>query len=77
LTKKSKIINLLKNKILILDGAMGTELQQRGMPPGVCPEAWVIEHPETVKEIYRSYAHAGADIVYTCTFGANRLKLGE
>jgi 5-methyltetrahydrofolate--homocysteine methyltransferase len=76
-TKKSKIINLLKNKILILDGAMGTELQQRGMPPGVCPEAWVIEHPETVKEIYRSYALAGADIVYTCTFGANRLKLGE
>jgi 5-methyltetrahydrofolate--homocysteine methyltransferase len=77
LTKKSRIINLLKNKIVILDGAMGTELQQRGMPPGVCPESWIIEHPETVQEIHRSYALAGADIVYTCTFGANRLKLGE
>ena len=56
---------------------MGTELQQRGMPPGVCPEAWIIEHPEIVQEIHRAYALAGADMVYTCTFGANRLKLGE
>jgi 5-methyltetrahydrofolate--homocysteine methyltransferase len=77
LTKKSRIINLLKNKILILDGAWGTELQKRGMPPGICPEAWIIEHPETVQEIHRAYALAGADVVYTCTFGANRLKLGE
>ena len=77
MTKKSGIINLLKNNILILDGAMGTQLQQRGMPPGVCPEAWIIEHPEIVQEIHRAYAMAGADVVYTCTFGANRLKLGE
>lgn len=75
--KKSEIINLWKNKIVILDGAMGTQLQQRGMPPGVCPEAWIIEHPEIVQEIHRAYALAGADIVYACTFGANRLKLGE
>ncbi|PKN44571.1 MAG: 5-methyltetrahydrofolate--homocysteine methyltransferase [Deltaproteobacteria bacterium HGW-Deltaproteobacteria-17] len=77
MTKKQRINSLLKNKILILDGAMGTELQQRGMPPGVCPEAWIIEHPEIVQEIHRAYALAGADMVYTCTFGANRLKLGE
>jgi 5-methyltetrahydrofolate--homocysteine methyltransferase len=77
LTKKSKIIKLLKKKILILDGAMGTELQTRGMPPGVCPEAWCSEHPEAIQEIHRAYAQAGADIVYTCTFGANRFKLRE
>ncbi|MFH1078834.1 MAG: homocysteine S-methyltransferase family protein [Pseudomonadota bacterium] len=77
MTKKQRINRLLRNKIVILDGAMGTELQKRGMPPGVCPEAWIIEHPETVQEIHRSYALSGADIVYTCTFGANRLKLGE
>jgi 5-methyltetrahydrofolate--homocysteine methyltransferase len=75
--KKSKIKNLLKKKILILDGAMGTQLQQRGMPPGVCPETWIIEHPEMINDIYRAYTLAGTDIVYTCTFGANRLKLGE
>lgn len=56
---------------------MGTELQQRGMPPGVCPEAWAIEHPDILQEIHKTYAAAGADVVYTCTFGANRLKLGE
>ncbi len=77
MTKKSRIIHLLKNNILILDGAWGTELQKRGMPPGVCPESWIMEHPETVQEIHRAYALAGADIVYACTFGANRLKLGE
>jgi 5-methyltetrahydrofolate--homocysteine methyltransferase len=77
LTKKSKITNLLKKKILILDGAMGTELQKRGMPPGVCPEAWCSEHPEAIQEIHRAYAQAGADIVYACTFGANRFKLHE
>jgi len=77
LTKKSKISSLLREKILILDGAMGTELQKQGMPPGVCPEVWCCEHPETLRGIHRAYAQAGADIVYTCTFGANSFKLGE
>jgi 5-methyltetrahydrofolate--homocysteine methyltransferase len=77
LTKKQIIHRRLKKNILVLDGAMGTQLQQRGMPAGVCPEAWVIEHPDIVQDIYGAYAAAGADILYTCTFGANRLKLGE
>jgi 5-methyltetrahydrofolate--homocysteine methyltransferase len=47
------------------------------MPPGVCPESWIIEHAETVREIHRAYERAGADVIYACTFGANRLKLGE
>ena len=77
MTKKSKIISLLKKKILILDGATGTELQKRGMPSGVCPEVWCLDHPEVIREIHRAYAEAGSDIVYTCTFGANRFKLGQ
>ena len=77
MTKKTKIISLLKKKILILDGATGTELQKRGMPSGVCPEVWCLDHPEVIQEIYRAYAEAGSDIVYTCTFGANRFKLGQ
>jgi 5-methyltetrahydrofolate--homocysteine methyltransferase len=77
LTKKTRIISLLKKKILILDGATGTELQKRGMPSGVCPEVWCLDHPEVIQEIHRAYAEAGSDIVYTCTFGANRFKLGQ
>jgi len=74
---KSHILNLLRKKIMILDGAMGTELQKRGLPSGVCPEAWCLAHPEAVAEIHKSYREAGADIVYTATFGANRLKMGR
>jgi 5-methyltetrahydrofolate--homocysteine methyltransferase len=77
LTNKAKIISLLKKKILLLDGATGTELQKRGMPAGVCPETWCIGHPEATQAIHRAYAEAGSDIVYACTFGANRPKLGE
>jgi 5-methyltetrahydrofolate--homocysteine methyltransferase len=74
---KSRILSLLRKKILILDGAMGTELQNRGLPTGVCPEAWCMGHPETVAEIHAAYREAGADIIYTSTFGANRLKMGQ
>lgn len=60
---------------LLADGAMGTELQRRGMPTGVCPEEYNISHPEIVQGIYRDYFRAGSDIVETNTFGANRSRL--
>ncbi len=75
--KKNRIKALLGKQIVILDGATGTELQKRGMPAGVCPEAWCREHPQALQDVQRAYREAGSDIVYTCTFGANRLKLGE
>ena len=75
--KKQKIVNLLKRRILILDGATGTELQRLGMPSGVCPEVWCLENPAAIQNIHRAYQKAGADIIYTCAFGANRLKLGQ
>jgi len=68
---------LFKRKIVILDGAVGTELQKRGMPAGVCPEAWCLDNPATLKEVYANYIAAGSEIIYTCTFGANRLKLAK
>jgi 5-methyltetrahydrofolate--homocysteine methyltransferase len=77
LDKKQKIVNLLKRRILILDGATGTELQKLGMPSGVCPEAWCLENPAAIQDIHRAYQKAGADIIYTCAFGANRVKLGQ
>ena len=68
---------MMDKKIIVLDGAMGTELQKRGMPPGVCPELWVLEHPQVLLDIQESYVKAGAKVIYTATFGANRIKLEE
>ncbi len=59
----------------LLDGATGTELQKRGFTGGGCAEAWVLEHPEAMLDIQRRYVAAGSKIIYTPTFGANRVKL--
>ncbi len=67
----------LREKVLVLDGAMGTMLQQKGLTPGQCPELFGIENPEVLQEIHQQYVEAGADIIETNTFGANRLKLSE
>ncbi len=74
---KAYFKEIISEKVLILDGATGTELQKRGMPTGVCPEQWVIENSEVIKQIQKAYVDAGSDIVYTCTFGGNRVKLEE
>jgi 5-methyltetrahydrofolate--homocysteine methyltransferase len=73
----SKIKNFLTRKIIILDGATGTELQKKGMPAGVSPELWCLENQNIIKEIHASYLQSGAQIIYTCTFGANRFKLNQ
>ncbi len=67
----------LREKVLVLDGAMGTMLQQKGLMPGQCPELFGIEHPEILEDIHRQYVEVGADIIETNTFGANRYKLAE
>jgi 5-methyltetrahydrofolate--homocysteine methyltransferase len=72
-----RIAGLLRAKVLILDGAMGTELQKRGLPAGFCPEAWCLANPAAVAQIHASYREAGADIVYSATFGANRAKMAQ
>ncbi|HBD92538.1 MAG: 5-methyltetrahydrofolate--homocysteine methyltransferase [Spirochaetes bacterium GWF1_31_7] len=74
---KKEFNDLLKKKILVLDGATGTELQKRGLPGGVCPEKWVLENPSVIQEVQKSYFDNGSDVVYSCTFGCNRLKLEE
>jgi 5-methyltetrahydrofolate--homocysteine methyltransferase len=74
---KRKIINLLHKRVLILDGATGTELHARGMPAGVCPEMWCIKNPNALHNIHAAYQKAGSDIVFAFTFGANRVKLRE
>lgn len=59
----------------ILDGAMGTQLQARGMKPGEDSTAFALENPETVKDIEREYIEAGAEFIYTPTFNLNREKV--
>ena len=66
---------LLKNEYIILDGAMGTMLQQSGLKLGEIPETLNIEDPEAVIKIHRAYIDAGAEIVCANTFGANAYKL--
>ncbi|WP_371375707.1 homocysteine S-methyltransferase family protein [Sporomusa aerivorans] len=61
--------------IQIFDGAMGTMLHQSGLEPGKCPELWNLDEPEKIIAIHRQYVEAGATIIETNTFGANRIKL--
>lgn len=60
---------------LLADGATGTMLQAMGLPTGEPPERWILDNPDAVRELARRYAEAGSDIVYTNTFGANRIRL--
>lgn len=74
---KEQFRTLLKQKILILDGSTGTNLQRAGMPTGVCPEVWILEHPEILVNLQVDYINAGSNIVYAPTFSGNRIKLEE
>ena len=62
---------------VILDGGTGTNLQNAGMPVGVCPEEWILKNPDVLINLQREFIAAGADIVYAPTFTGNRIKLAE
>jgi len=65
-------------KILILDGAMGTQLQEKNiLQTGESPDYLNVTHKRDIQDIHKSYLQAGADIIVTNTFGANRIKLSE
>lgn len=63
--------------IILLDGATGSNLQAAGMDPGICPEQWILEHPEEILKLQKEYVAAGTNILYAPTFTANRVKLAE
>ncbi|MBQ9679986.1 MAG: homocysteine S-methyltransferase family protein [Ruminococcus sp.] len=67
----------LKQNIVILDGGMGTLLQERGLQPGESPERWNISHPDVITAIHQSYYDSGSNVVNTNTFGANCLHFDE
>ena len=74
---KREFRNLCERRILVLDGATGTNLQKAGMPTGVCPEQWILENREAAKKLQMAFLEAGTDILYAPTFSANRIKLAE
>ena len=65
----------MRNTITLLDGAMGTMLQKQGLKLGHLPELLCLEQPQLITGIHRQYVEAGSQIIYSNTFGANRLKL--
>lgn len=67
----------MRENRVYFDGGMGSLLQERGLAPGELPETWNLLHPEVLVEIHRAYLEAGANIMTTNTFGANRLKYPE
>lgn len=69
------LLEALKNKVLVADGAMGTLLYSYGLES--CHEEMNIERPEIIEKIHSEYIQAGADVIQTNTYGANRIKLAR
>ena len=74
---RSEFKNLVSDRIIYLDGATGSNLMKAGMPAGVCPEKWILEHEDIFLKLQTEYVQAGSDILYAPTFTANRIKLAE
>ena len=69
------LARLRRGSVLVGDGAWGTQLMQRGLPPGQPPEWFALEHPDVIEEVARLYVVAGADLVTTDTFGGTSFRL--
>ena len=65
------LLEALRERVLLGDGAMGTEIQRAGLESGGCGEAWNLDHPERVLAIQRRYVEAGSDVLLSHTFGAS------
>ncbi len=72
-----KFRDFLKNNIVRFDGAMGTQIQKAGLPLGVSPESYNLNHKEALLEIHETYIKAGAHVISTNTFGASSFKLKD
>lgn len=72
---KTSLLETIKTRRLVGDGAMGTQLMLAGLEQGSCGEAWNLTHPERVRAIQRRYVEAGADCLISNTFGGSRIML--
>jgi 5-methyltetrahydrofolate--homocysteine methyltransferase len=73
----SDYLDLVRRRLVLYDGAMGTMLFAQGLLDGESPEPWNWEKPEVVTAIYEAYYRAGSDVVQTNTFGGTPIKLSE
>jgi len=73
----STFLKACRERTVLGDGAMGTELQRAGLEPGTCGELWNLESPDRIEAIHRAYIQAGSEAIITCSFGANRWVLGR
>lgn len=74
---KQEFATWTAENIIYLDGATGSNLMKAGMPAGVCPEQWILKHPQVMCKLQEHYVDAGSNILYAPTFTANRIKLAE
>src|SRR3954454_4582236 len=74
---KKQLLDAVRERVLLGDGAMGTQLMLAGLEQGNCGEAWNLTHPERVLAIQRRYAEAGSDCILTNTFGGSRVMLNR
>jgi len=74
---KIPLLEEIHRRVVVADGAMGTQLQEAGLAQGACGELWNIDNPAAVKAIQSRYREAGAEILLTNTFGASRLRLAR
>jgi 5-methyltetrahydrofolate--homocysteine methyltransferase len=74
---KPTLLEAIKLRPLLGDGAMGTQLMLAGLEQGNCGEAWNLTHPDRVLAIQRRYAEAGSDCILTNTFGGSRIMLNR
>lgn len=75
--KREDFKKLAFEKILVIDGAMGTVIHSMGLQTGGAPESIVLENPELLKKVHDAYILAGADIILTNTFGGSPMRLAE
>ena len=68
---------LADGRVLLAEGATGTNFQQMGLPPGVAPDEWVFDAPDRVRELYGRFTRAGSEFALTCSFGANSARLAD
>lgn len=71
----SRFLDRLRVHPIVLDGAMGTVIYQQGVFVNACYDELVLTRPDLILGIHREYVEAGADLLLTNTFGANRMKL--
>lgn len=65
------LLHDVQQRVLVADGAMGTQLQLAGLPFGECGDRWNLEWPERIETIHRAYLDAGSEVILTNSFGAN------